>query len=116
MGVLPQLTPRTRPGPLGVHFFNRPADQLAPGLLGTIMVVRRTDDAGAVCERRARVVETEAYLGPRDLASHSSKGRTTRTDVMFGPPGRAYVYFIYGMYQMFNVVAGPEGSANAVLL
>src|SRR4051794_41838438 len=79
------------------------------------MVVRRIGPDGTVSERRARVVETEAYLGPRDLASHSSKGRTNRTDVMFGPPGRAYVYFIYGMYQMFNIVAGPGGSGHARL-
>jgi DNA-3-methyladenine glycosylase len=98
--------------PLGLPFFDRPADVLAAALLGTVMV-RRLDDRRVL---RARLVETEAYLGPRDLASHSSKGRTNRTDVMFGSPGRAYVYFIYGMYQMFNIVAGPEGSAHAVLV
>jgi DNA-3-methyladenine glycosylase len=97
---------------LNLSFFDRPADQLAAALIGTVMVRRFADERIL----RARIVETEAYLGPRDLASHSSKGRTIRTDVMFGPPGRAYVYFIYGMYQMFNIVAGPEGSAHAVLL
>ncbi len=64
---------------------------------------------------RARLTETEAYLGPADLASHASKGRTPRTEVLFGPPGRAYVYLIYGMYEMFNVVGGEEGQGQAVL-
>jgi DNA-3-methyladenine glycosylase len=108
----PSTSSRRRRGALGLSFFDRPADELAAALIGTIMVRRFAD--GRVL--RARIVETEAYLGPRDLASHSSKGRTNRTDVMFGPPGRAYVYFIYGMYQMFNIVAGPEGSAHAVLV
>ena len=65
---------------------------------------------------QARVVETEAYLGPHDLASHASKGRTRRTEVLFGPAGRAYVYLIYGMYEMLNVVAGRVGEAQAVLI
>ena len=65
---------------------------------------------------QARVVETEAYLGPHDLASHASKGRTRRTEVLFGPAGRAYVYLIYGMYEMLNVVAGGVGEAQAVLI
>jgi DNA-3-methyladenine glycosylase len=92
-------------------FFEQSAIDVSIGLLGTIME-RRVD--GIV--RRARIVETEAYLGPRDLASHSSKGRTPRTDVMFGQAGHAYVYFIYGMYQMFNIVAGVTGEAHAVLV
>jgi DNA-3-methyladenine glycosylase len=64
---------------------------------------------------QARVVETEAYLGPQDLASHASKGRTPRTEVLFGPAGRAYVYLIYGIHEMLNVVVGNVGEAQAVL-
>ena len=96
---------------LGQAFFRQPAIELSRALLGTILV----RDVGGVA-RRARVVETEAYLGPADLASHASKGRTKRTEVMFGPAGRAYVYFIYGMHQMLNVVCGNEGDAEAVLV
>jgi DNA-3-methyladenine glycosylase len=92
-------------------FFGKGASELAEALVGTIMVRRVGPSL-----RRARIVETEAYLGPKDLASHSSKGRTARTDVMFGPAGHAYVYFVYGMHWMFNVVAGTAGEAHAVLV
>lgn len=67
-------------------------------------------------ERRARIVETEAYVGAHDLASHSSKGITPRTQTMYGPPGHAYVYLIYGMHHCMNVVTEPEGCGAAVLL
>src|SRR5438105_3788710 len=74
-------------------FFRRPALELGPALIGKILV-HCTQDR----EFHARIVETEAYVGPQDLASHASKGLTKRTRSLFGPPGRAYVYFIYGMH------------------
>ena len=64
---------------------------------------------------RARIVETEAYLGPHDQACHTAKGRTKRNEIMFGPPGVAYVYFIYGIYYMLNFVTGDH-TGQAVLI
>ncbi len=96
---------------IGHSFYQRDAETLARDLIGTILVHRSRGK-----EYRARIVEAEAYVGPHDLASHSSKGRTKRTEVMFGPAGHAYVYLIYGMYDMFNIVAGKTGSGQAVLI
>lgn len=90
--------------------FERPSLELAPALLGCVLV-RALDGV----ELRARVVETEAYE-PHDPASHAFKGRTPRNDVMFGPAGRLYVYFTYGMHHCMNVVADRDGTGSAVLL
>ena len=97
--------------PLPREFYDRDAEAVAPELLGTLLAHR----SGGVL-RVGRVVEAEAYLGPHDLAAHSSKGRTRRTEVMFGPPGHAYVYLIYGMYHCLNAVTGPGDQASAVLI
>ena len=67
-------------------------------------------------ETAGMIVETEAYLGLDDLAAHASRGRTPRTEVLFGPPGRAYVYFIYGKHECLNVVADTDGSPGCVLI
>ena len=92
-------------------FFGRSALLVARELLGKVLV----HEAGGR-ERAGVVVETEAYLGERDLASHASRGRTARTDVMFGPPGHAYVYLIYGMHHCMNFVTEDDGVAGAVLI
>ena len=83
----------------------------AQRLLGTYLV--REDAHG---RRIARIVETEAYAGPRDRASHARAGATARTAVMFGPPGHAYVYLVYGLHHCLNVVCDADGEAAAVLI
>jgi len=90
----------------------RPAETAARGLLGALLV-REDPEAG---RRVGRVVEVEAYAGPEDLASHARFGRTKRNRAMFAAPGRAYVYGVYGMHTCLNVVAGPEGTAAAILI
>jgi len=88
-------------------FYERPTVEVARDLLGKVLV------HGAVA---GVIVETEAYLGGDDLAAHSARGITDRTRVIFGPPGYAYVYFIYGMYECLNIVAEPAGQPGCVLI
>src|SRR6202051_4373043 len=88
-------------------FYERGTVDVARDLLGQVLV------HGPVA---GIIVETEAYLGGDDLASHSAAGITDRTRVIFGPPGHAYVYFIYGMYECLNIVAEPEGKPGCVLI
>jgi DNA-3-methyladenine glycosylase len=92
-------------------FFNRPALEVAPEVLGTVLW--HDSPEGVVA---AVVVEVEAYMGPIDPASHSYRGRTARNGVMFGPPGHGYVYFTYGMHFCVNYTCGPGDEATAVLI
>jgi DNA-3-methyladenine glycosylase len=88
-------------------FYERPTIEVARDLLGKILV-------HGYCA--GRIVETEAYLGVDDRAAHASRGITPRTQVIFGPPGHAYVYLIYGMYECLNIVAEPKDTAGCVLI
>ena len=105
MIAAPDRTPLTR------EFFDRPVVEVAPDLLGRILV--RTSPDGPI---ELRLTEVEAYDGPNDPGSHAYRGRTPRNGVMFGPPGHVYVYFTYGMWHCMNLVCGPEGTASGVLL
>jgi DNA-3-methyladenine glycosylase len=103
---------RSSPPPLTRRFFARDSLTLARALLG--MVLRHESSDGATV---GRIVEVEAYRGPRDRAAHSYGGRRTRrNEVMYGPPGHAYVYFIYGVHHCVNVVAAEVGVPEAVLI
>ncbi|MEU6993813.1 DNA-3-methyladenine glycosylase [Streptomyces sp. NPDC046465] len=97
--------------PLTRDFFDRPVLEVAPDLLGRILV--RDSSDGPI---EVRLTEVEAYAGEADPGSHAYRGRTARNSVMFGPPGHLYVYFTYGMWHCMNLVCGPEGKAGAVLL
>jgi DNA-3-methyladenine glycosylase len=92
-------------------YFNRPTLTVARSLIGKYLV--RAIDSRILA---GKIVEVEAYVGPQDKACHASKGRTQRTDVMFGPGGVAYVYLIYGMYHCLNVVTDREEFPSAVLI
>lgn len=97
--------------PLARRFYSRSPDAVGRELLGKVLVRR--------FERHrlsGRIVEVEAYFGQDDPAAHSAAGKTDRNAVLFGPPGHAYVYFIYGMYSCLNVSCEPEGQAGCVLL
>ena len=101
-----------RPSPIDDRaWFDRSAAEVAPELLGSVLI--HDTPAGRIA---GRIVEVEAYLGPEDLAAHSSAGQTSRNAVMFGPPGHLYVYFVYGMHHCANVVCGPGSKPEAVLL
>ena len=93
-------------------FFQRDVLQVAPELIGKTLVRRFPDQT----EKRYRITEVEAYRGTEDLACHASKGKTARTQIMFGEGGHVYVYLIYGMYWILNFVTGIEEDASAVLI
>jgi DNA-3-methyladenine glycosylase len=97
--------------PVPRRFFERPPDAVAYDLVGSWLVLHDGEH-----ELRALVVETEAYGGSDDPASHAFRGPTKRSEIMFGPAGFLYVYLIYGMHWCMNVVTGPSGTATAVLL
>lgn len=92
-------------------FFDRPATEVAPELLGCVLAASSADG-----EVAAELVEVEAYMGSADPPSHAFRGMTARNEVMFGEPGHAYVYFTYGMHFCVNLVCMPAGTASAVLL
>jgi len=92
-------------------FFDRNTLKVARDLLGMLLVRKHGKKT-----LRGMIVETEAYMGPLDLASHASRGKTPRTEIMFGSSGLAYIYMIYGMYYCFNVVTQKKGFPAAVLI
>jgi len=107
----PSKQKRTTSRLLSRSFFNRDPRRVARELLGKLVVRRKGRKLLA-----GRIVEVEAYLGANDLAAHAAAGRTARNEVLFGPPGHAYVYFIYGVHYCLNVSCLPDGEAGGVLI
>ncbi len=99
------------PNPLPRNFFNRPTLKVAKELLGKVLI--KETPSGII---QTKIVDVEAYVGPKDKACHASKGRTKRTEIMFGPAGFTYVYLIYGMYHCFNIVTEQEEYPAAILI
>jgi DNA-3-methyladenine glycosylase len=104
------MNSRAHIAPLKAEFFNRDPRRVARALLGKLLI--RKTPRGILA---GRIVETEAYLGKGDEAAHSAAGRTARNSVLFGPPGHAYVYFIYGNHYCLNVSCLPDGVPGGVL-
>ncbi len=100
-----------RPDAIPAAFYERPVEHVAPDLLGASLCASRPEEP-----LRGTIVETEAYGGPDDLASHSAFRRNGVVRAMWGPPGTLYVYLAYGMYPCFNVVTGAAGQPSAVLI
>ncbi|MBA4321559.1 MAG: 3-methyladenine DNA glycosylase [Odoribacter sp.] len=93
-------------------FFVRDVLEVAPELISKVLVIRTQENSF----KRFPITETEAYRGTEDLACHASRGRTRRTEVMYNEGGKIYVYFVYGMYWMLNVVTGEIDNPQAVLI
>ncbi|RKE03311.1 DNA-3-methyladenine glycosylase [Marinifilum flexuosum] len=94
------------------EFFTRDIRLVAEELIGKLIVYKKTD--GKI--EKSRITEIEMYIGEEDLACHAAKGRTARTEVMYAEGGLVYVYLIYGMYWLFNIVTGPKDQAQAILI
>ena len=102
---------RKQPRPLASEFYARDTEVVARELLGCILECRSAEGTAS-----GRIVETEAYVGEHDLACHAAAGRTRRTEPLYGPPGTAYVYFIYGVHWCVNAVTREAGLPSAVLI
>lgn len=108
---MPPITAQTNWKPVRRAFFNRDPREVSPELLGKLVVRRQGRKVLA-----GRIVEVEAYLGADDFAAHATAGRTARNSVLFGPPGHAYVYFIYGVHYCLNISCLPDGEAGCLLI
>lgn len=96
---------------LSEEFFHRDCLEVAPDLVGKVIV--RTLDDGSII--RVRITETESYRGEEDTACHASKGRTPRTELLYGESGKIYVYLCYGIHWLMNVITGYEGNPQGIL-